>query len=129
MLSVLKFLAKKSLVIIALIYMSFLFINTGEINDGALNFEKASKTIAGDKTIETFNSITNNDFLNSYREKLHREANFSENKMDFSGKNGFKRDFLFLLYLKDALIFIAKLTILIFLLIILKRLVLNQKVL
>jgi hypothetical protein len=129
MLSVLKFLAKKSLVIIALIYMSFLFINTSEINDGALNFEKASKTIAGDKTIETFNSITNNDFLNSYREKLHREANFSENKMDFSGKNGFKRDFLFLLYLKDALIFIAKLTILIFLLIILKRLVLNQKVL
>ena len=129
MLSVLKFLAKKSLVIIALIYMSFLFINTGEINDGALNFEKASKTIAGEKTIETFNSITNNDFLNSYREKLHREANFSENKMDFSGKNGFKRDFLFLLYLKDALIFIAKLTILIFLLIILKRLVLNQKVL
>lgn len=129
MLSVLKFLAKKSLVIIALIYMSFLFIQTGEINDGALNFEKASKTIAGDKTIETFNSITNNDFLNSYREKLHREANFSENKMDFSGKNGFKRDFLFLLYLKDALIFIAKLTILIFLLIILKRLVLNQKVL
>lgn len=129
MLSVLKFLAKKSLVIIALIYMSFLFINTSEINDGALNFEKASKTIAGDKTIDTFNSITNNDFLNSYREKLHREANFSENKMDFSGKNGFKRDFLFLLYLKDALIFIAKLTILIFLLIILKRLVLNQKVL
>lgn len=129
MLSILKFLAKKSLVIIALIYMSFLFVQTGEINDGALNFEKASKTIAGDRTIETFNSITNNDFLNSYREKLHREANFSENKMDFSGKNGFKRDFLFLLYLKDALIFIAKLTILIFLLIILKRLVLNQKVL
>ena len=129
MLSILKFLAKKSLVIIALIYMSFLFVQTGEINDGALNFEKASKTIAGDRTIETFNSITNNDFLNSYREKLHREANFSENNMDFSGKNGFKRDFLFLLYLKDALIFIAKLTILIFLLIILKRLVLNQKVL
>ena len=129
MLSVLKFLAKKSLVIIALIYMSFLFIQTGEINDGVINYEKASKTIAGDKTIDTFNSITNNDFLNSYREKLHREANFSENKMDFSGKNGFKRDFLFLLYLKDALIFIAKLTILIFLLIILKRLVLNQKVL
>lgn len=129
MLSVLKFLAKKSLVIFALIYMSFLFINTGEINDGVINYEKATKVIAGDKTIETFNSLTNNDFLNSYREKLHREANFSENKMDFSGKNGFKRDFLFILYLKDALIFIAKLTILIFLLIILKRLVLNQKVL
>ena len=128
MLSILKFLAKKSLVIFALIYMSFLFVNTGEINDGIINYEKGTKVIAGEKTIDTFNSITNNDFLNSYREKLHREANFSENKTDFSGKNGFKRDFLFLLYLKDALIFIAKLTILIFLLIILKRLVLNQKV-
>ncbi len=128
MLSILKFLAKKSLVIFALIYMSFLFVNTGEINDGIINYEKGTKVIAGEKTIDTFNSITNNDFLNSYREKLHREANFSENKTDFSGKNGFKRDFLFILYLKDALFFIAKLTILVFLLIILKRLVLNQKV-
>jgi hypothetical protein len=108
--------------------MSFLFVNTGEINDGIINYEKGTKVIAGEKTIDTFNSITNNDFLNSYREKLHREANFSENKTDFSGKNGFKRDFLFILYLKDALFFIAKLTILVFLLIILKRLVLNQKV-
>lgn len=128
MLSILKFLAKKSLVIFALIYMSFLFVNTGEINDGIINYEKGTKVIAGEKTIDTFNSITNNDFLNSYREKLHREANFSENKTDFSGKNGFKRDYLFILYLKDALFFIAKLTILVFLLIILKRLVLNQKV-
>lgn len=128
MLSILKFLAKKSLVIFGLIYLSFLFINTGEINDGVINYQKGTKVIAGEKTIDTFNSITNNDFLNSYREKLHREANFSENKTDFSGKNGFKRDFLFILYLKDALFFIAKLTILVFLLIILKRLVLNQKV-
>ena len=94
----------------------------------AFYYQKGTKVIAGEKTIDTFNSITNNDFLNSYREKLHREANFSENKTDFSGKNGFKRDFLFILYLKDALFFIAKLTILVFLLIILKRLVLNQKV-
>ena len=49
MLSILKFLAKKSLVIFALIYMSFLFVNTGEINDGIINYEKGTKVIAGEK--------------------------------------------------------------------------------
>lgn len=135
--------------LIGFLYLSFLFINSEGVEDTGLinaksgfavivgsalsvgkdDLTKQEKVETGLKVLNKYNEIISNENIVNYKENLNKEANFEKGKILDSGKNGFKRDFLFLLYLKDALIFIAKLTILIFLLIILKRLVLNQKVL
>lgn len=139
---------KFTIFLIGLLYLSFLFIHSEEVEDtgfinaksgfavivgavfsiGKNGITEEEKTKTGLKVLNKYNEIISNENIVNYKEKLNKEANFEKGKFLDSGKNGFKRDYLFLLYLKDALIFIAKLTILIFLLIILKRLVLNQKV-
>ena len=61
------------------------------------------------KLADFVNSVASNSILNNYQQKLYKEANFDETKRFSTGKEGFKKPYLFMLFLKDCGILFLKL--------------------
>ena len=67
------------------------------------------EVLVGKSGVDFVNSVASNPILNNYQQKLYKEANFDETKRFSTGKEGFKKPYLFMLFLKDCGILFLKL--------------------
>ena len=103
------------LIILGLSYFAFNLLQLNTINnDGVIQSRAVLENFVSKETADTINSIATNSFLKSYQDKLYLEANFDESKHFSTSKEGFKKPYLFFLFLKDVLKVIA-LVVMIFL--------------
>lgn len=103
------------LITIGLIYLVFNVLQLNTINnDGIINNRKVLESFVSVETVDTINSIASNSFLKDYSNKLYLRADFNEDSKFSTGKEGFKKPYLFYLFLQDALFFIFKVVMLYF---------------
>lgn len=99
-----------ALMTIAILYLIFNVIQLDTIHDNdKINNRKALEILVGESGADFVNSVASNPILNNYQQKLYKEANFDETKRFSTGKEGFKKPYLFMLFLKDCGILFLKL--------------------
>lgn len=97
------------LIIIGLIYLVFNVLQLNTINnDGIINNRKVLESFVSAETADTINSIASNSFLKDYSNELYLRADFNEDSKFSAGKEGFKKPYMFYLFLQDSLFFILK---------------------
>lgn len=89
---------------IGLTYLAFNVINLDTVdNNSNLNYRSVLENFVSSETVDKINSITSN---NSYKEKLYTEANFDDTGLGLTNsKEGFKKPYLFFIFLKDIAIY------------------------
>lgn len=103
------------LITIGLIYLVFNVLQLNTINnDGIINNRKVLESFVSAETADTINSIASNSFLKDYSEELYSRADFNEDSKFSTGKEGFKKPYMFFIFLQDALFFIFKIVMLYF---------------
>lgn len=85
------------LITISILYFTFQVINLDTIEDTNINYRAVAENFISSETVDKINSIASND----YKTKLYAEADFDENAGITTGKEGFKKPYLFMLFLKD----------------------------
>jgi hypothetical protein len=90
------------LIILAVSYFAYNILSLNSIsNDGVIQSRSVLENFVSSSTVDKINSISENKILKGYYNKLYLEADFKEKKTLTTGKEGFKKPFLFFLFLKD----------------------------
>jgi hypothetical protein len=90
------------LIILAVSYFAYNILSLDSIsNDGVIQSRAVLENFVSSSTVDKINSISENKILKGYYNKLYLEADFKEKKGLTTNKEGFKKPFLFFLFLKD----------------------------
>lgn len=109
---------------IPILYLIFSVIQLNTIHDNEImNNKKVLVGLVGENGANIVNSVANNQYLKEYQRKLYEEANFDDTKKYSTGKEGFKRPYLFFLFLKDCFFFAFKVVSILILIIFCKLLI------
>ena len=92
------------LITISILYFTFQVINLDTIEDTNINYRAVAENFISSETVDKINSIASND----YKTKLYAEADFNPDAGITTGKEGFKKPYLFMLFLKDNAIIALK---------------------
>lgn len=102
------------LIFLGLSYFVFNLLQLNTINnDGVIQSRAVLENFVSKETADTINSIATNSFLKSYQDKLYLEADFDESKHITTSKEGFKKPYMFFLFLKDLLFTVLKIVALV----------------
>lgn len=103
------------LISVSICYLIFQVISLSSINNnGIIQSKEVLKVFVSESMVDKINSVSDNSFLQNYYDKLYEEANFQESTLSVS-KEGFKKPYLFFLFLKDIVVNFFKVFLLIFL--------------
>lgn len=109
---------------IPILYLIFSVIQLNTIHDNEIiNNKRVLVGLVGENGANIVNSVANNQYLKEYQRKLYEEANFDDTKKYSTGKEGFKRPYLFFLFLKDCFFFAFKVVSILILIIFCKLLI------
>lgn len=112
------------LISVAISYFIFQIISLNSINNnGIIQSKSVLEVFISESKIDKINSISENSFLKDYYNKLYTEADFQDEKELSFSKEGFKKPYLFFLFLKDVLVKFFNVFLFIFLVVIAFKLI------